>query len=93
MIYLSWLKQIFHTSALKIQGVVIALGGIAHKKKARSGRTAAMRSGQEQTGHRFRSSNKAQTSQYANKTLISLELVKNLIMDIYIYIYIQWAWK
>ena len=38
---------------IKIRGVVIAVGGIAHEKNARSGRTAAMRSGQKQTGHQF----------------------------------------
>ena len=53
MIYSSLLRQIFHASALKIRGVVIALGGIAHDKKARSGRTAAIRGAHEQMGHQF----------------------------------------
>ena len=40
-------KQIFHNSVLSILGVAITVGGIAHEKKARSGRAAAMRRGQE----------------------------------------------
>ena len=57
-----WRRQIFHISASPIRGVVIADGGIAHEKNARSGRAAAMRSGQGQTGHQFHQNKEKQAN-------------------------------
>ena len=108
MIYLSWLREISHTSALKIRGVVTAVGGIAHEKAStigvmsEGGPNYSLHAKSCDQGHRVNLSNgrwryaeqpgtdgtpvsskQAQTSKSANKTLISLELVNNLIMYLY----------